>query len=115
MNEINNASLDLMNLIKGEDTVSSPQGVSASNQDTKRSETEVVNVRKGDGVNVMTVLKLLGIAAIGFYVFKSVTGNGVSYTVNGVTQTRNIFAWFDITIAVVIAFAIIKFGKSVLR
>lgn len=115
MNEINNATLDLMNLIKGEDTVSLPKEVSASNQDTKRSETEVVNVRKGDGVNVMTVLKLLGIAAIGFYVFKSVTGNGVSYTVNGVTQTRNIFAWFDITIAVVIAFAIIKFGKSVLR
>lgn len=115
MNEINNASLDLMNLIKGEDAVSLPKGVSNSNQDTKRSETEVVNVRKGDGVNVMTVLKLLGIAAIGFYVFKSVTGNGVSYTVNGVTQTRNIFAWFDITIAVVIAFAIIKFGKSVLR
>lgn len=115
MNEINNASLDLMNLIKGEDAVSLPKEVSTSNQDTKRSETEVVNVRKGDGVNVMTVLKLLGIAAIGFYVFKSVTGNGVSYTVNGVTQTRNIFAWFDITIAVVIAFAIIKFGKSVLR
>lgn len=115
MDKINNASLDLMNLIKGEDAVSMPKEVSASNQDTKRSETEVVNVRKGDGVNVMTVLKLLGIAAIGFYVFKSVTGNGVSYTVNGVTQTRNIFAWFDITIAVVIAFAIIKFGKSVLR
>lgn len=115
MNEINNASLDLMNLIKGEDAVSLPKEVSAGSQDTKRSETEVVNVRKGDGVNVMTVLKLLGIAAIGFYVFKSVTGNGVSYTVNGVTQTRNIFAWFDITIAVVIAFAIIKFGKSVLR
>lgn len=115
MNEINNASLDLMNLIKGEDAVSLPKEVSANNHDTKRSETEVVNVRKGDGVNVMTVLKLLGIAAIGFYVFKSVTGNGVSYTVNGVTQTRNIFAWFDITIAVVIAFAIIKFGKSVLR
>lgn len=115
MNEINNASLDLMNLIKGEDAVSLPKEVPANSQDTKRSETEVVNVRKGDGVNVMTVLKLLGIAAIGFYVFKSVTGNGVSYTVNGVTQTRNIFAWFDITIAVVIAFAIIKFGKSVLR
>lgn len=115
MNEINNTSFDLMNLIKGEDAVSLPKEVSSNNQDTKRSEAEVVNVRKGDGVNVMTVLKLLGIAAIGFYVFKSVTGNGVSYTVNGVTQTRNIFAWFDITIAVVIAFAIIKFGKSVLR
>lgn len=115
MNEINNASLDLMNLIKGEDAVSLPGEASNGGRDTKRSETEVVNVRKGDGVNVMTVLKLLGIAAIGFYVFKSVTGNGVSYTVNGVTQTRNIFAWFDITIAVVIAFAIIKFGKSVLR
>lgn len=115
MNEINNASLDLMNLIKGEDAVSVPKNASAAKQDANQVELDTVKVRKGDGVNVMTVLKLLGIAAIGFYVFKSVTGNGVSYTVNGVTQTRNIFAWFDITIAVVIAFAIIKFGKSVLR
>lgn len=115
MNEINNASLDLMNLIKGEDAVSIPKDASTVKQDANKVELDTVRVRKGDGVNVMTVLKLLGIAAIGFYVFKSVTGNGVSYTVNGVTQTRNIFAWFDITIAVVIAFAIIKFGKSVLR
>lgn len=115
MNEINNASLDLMNLIKGEDAVPVPSERSTSSNSNEGVDQEVVKVRKGDGVNVMTVLKLLGIAAIGFYVFKSVTGNGVSYTVNGVTQTRNIFAWFDITIAVVIAFAIIKFGKSVLR
>lgn len=115
MNEINNASLDLMNLIKGEDVVSVPEDASAVKPDANQVESDTVKIRKGDGVNVMTVLKLLGIAAIGFYVFKSVTGGGVSYTVNGVTQTRNIFAWFDITIAVVIAFAIIKFGKSVLR
>lgn len=115
MNEINNASLDLMNLIRGEDVVPVPSEKSTPSNSDVGVNQEVVKVRKGDGVNVMTVLKLLGIAAIGFYVFKSVTGNGVSYTVNGVTQTRNIFAWFDITIAVVIAFAIIKFGKSVLR
>lgn len=115
MNEINNASLDLMNLIRGEDAIPIPSEKSAPSDKSEDINQEVVKVRKGDGVNVMTVLKLLGIAAIGFYVFKSVTGNGVSYTVNGVTQTRNIFAWFDITIAVIIAFAIIKFGKSVLR
>lgn len=115
MNEINEASSDLMNLIKGEDRISNPPTVTSKPSAVQNTEAETVKVRKGDGVNVMTVLKLLGIAAIGFYVFKSVTGNGVSYTVNGVTQTRNIFAWFDITIAVVIAFAIIKFGKSVLR
>lgn len=115
MNEINEASSDLMNLIKGEDRISNSPAMTVKPSAVQGAEAEVVNVRKGDGVNVMTVLKLLGIAAIGFYVFKSVTGNGVSYTVNGVTQTRNIFAWFDITIAVVIAFAIIKFGKSVLR
>lgn len=115
MNEINEASSDLMNLIKGEDRISNSPTATVKPAAAQGAEAEVVKVRKGDGVNVMTVLKLLGIAAIGFYVFKSVTGNGVSYTVNGVTQTRNIFAWFDITIAVVIAFAIIKFGKSVLR
>lgn len=115
MNEINEASSDLMNLIKGEDRISNSPATTIKPSVTQNTEAETVKVRKGDGVNVMTVLKLLGIAAIGFYVFKSVTGNGVSYTVNGVTQTRNIFAWFDITIAVVIAFAIIKFGKSVLR
>lgn len=115
MNEINEASSDLMNLIKGEDRISNSPAATIKPSTTQIAEVETVKVRKGDGVNVMTVLKLLGIAAIGFYVFKSVTGNGVSYTVNGVTQTRNIFAWFDITIAVVIAFAIIKFGKSVLR
>lgn len=115
MNEINEASSDLMNLIKGEDRISDLSAATIKPSVTQNTEAETVKVRKGDGVNVMTVLKLLGIAAIGFYVFKSVTGNGVSYTVNGVTQTRNIFAWFDITIAVVIAFAIIKFGKSVLR
>lgn len=115
MNEINNASLDLMNLVRGEDVVPVPSDRSTPSSSIGSVDQEVVKIRKGDGVNVMTVLKLLGIAAIGFYVFKSVTGNGVSYTVNGVTQTRNIFAWFDITIAVIIAFAIIKFGKSVLR
>lgn len=115
MNEINEASSDLMNLIKGEDRISNSPATTIKPSVVQNTEAETVKVRKGDGVNVMTVLKLLGIAAIGFYVFKSVTGNGVSYTVNGVTQTRNIFAWFDITIAVVIAFAIIKFGKSVLR
>lgn len=115
MDEIKNASSDLMSMIKGEDSVTLDQKLGGKSADSTLAEVEQVKVRKGDGVNVMTVLKLLGIAAIGFYVFKSVTGNGVSYTVNGVTQTRNIFAWFDITIAVVIAFAIIKFGKSVLR
>lgn len=115
MNEINEASSDLMNLIRGEDKISNAPTTSNNSPGTVSADVETVKIRKGDGVNVMTVLKLLGIAAIGFYVFKSVTGNGVSYTVNGVTQTRNIFAWFDITIAVVIAFAIIKFGKSVLR
>lgn len=115
MNEINEASSDLMNLIEGEDRISNSPAATIKPFVTQHTEAETVKVRKGDGVNVMTVLKLLGIAAIGFYVFKSVTGDGVSYTVNGVTQTRNIFAWFDITIAVVIAFAIIKFGKSVLR
>lgn len=115
MNEINEASSDLMNLIRGEDKISNVPTTSKNSSSAVSTDAETVKIRKGDGVNVMTVLKLLGIAAIGFYVFKSVTGNGVSYTVNGVTQTRNIFAWFDITIAVVIAFAIIKFGKSVLR
>lgn len=115
MNEINEASYDLMNMIKGEDKITNSSVTSNSTPTVATATTDAIKVRKGDGVNVMTVLKLLGIAAIGFYVFKSVTGNGVSYTVNGVTQTRNIFAWFDITIAVVIAFAIIKFGKSVLR
>lgn len=115
MNEIGNVSTDLMNLIKGEDKITGTPTTSSAQPNVVSADVDTVKVRKGDGVNVMTVLKLLGIAAIGFYVFKSVTGNGVSYTVNGVTQTRNIFAWFDITIAVVIAFAIIKFGKSVLR